>query len=133
MVKLIEFLFDRTQKYFMPRITIIDVLVIGFIPYWVYLAFKWKPIPMRYAVIFLITLISLIVGNIIGGIIAVKYNAPGLSPLLPSYIIYEVFPFYWTLVNILSIGVGILPFRPWRKTRSYQQKQDETQSEIIDA
>jgi hypothetical protein len=57
---IIELIFQKTHHYFVPGIFSTDILLIGFIPFWIYLGYKWKPSKRRILVISITSLLSLL-------------------------------------------------------------------------
>jgi hypothetical protein len=129
---IIELIFQKTHHYFVPGIFSTDILLIGFIPFWIYLGYKWKPSKRRILVISITSLLSLLSVIIIAAILCVKFGGDGSSPLLPKYLIYDIFPFYWSTAFVLGISIGILPFKPWRKTHNSLLKSNAVEEGIID-
>lgn len=113
-VGIVEYIFKNYQLYFVPRITIFEILAIGFIPFWSYLSYSAFVSIKKILITNLIIVTSLISSIYIGGLIAVQFDNR-ISPLLPEYLVTEVFPFYWSVVVLFGISTPLLLFRPWRK------------------
>ncbi|MFT5822389.1 MAG: hypothetical protein ACI8ZM_003645 [Crocinitomix sp.] len=113
-IELIEYIYENYQLYFLPRASIFEILAIGFIPFWSYLCYRPTATFVVALSTNLIILLSLVLFIYLGGLFAMQFDNR-ISPLLPEYLVSEVFPFYWSVVVLIGIAFPILFYRPWRK------------------
>jgi hypothetical protein len=113
-IELVEYIFEHYLLYFVPRIGLLQILIIGFIPYWAYLCYRPKASWAKILSTNLIFLLSLVLFIYLGGLFAMQFDNRA-SPLLPKYIVMEVFPYYWIAIVILGVMFPMLFYRPWLK------------------
>lgn len=124
------YFFERTSHFLAIRITYFDFFFIGFIPYWVYLAQRQKPDRSRQLAVFRLLLFCLVT-FFFGGIwlsIQIDYRS---SPLLPAYLIEEPFRLYYTVLNLLAIGIPLIYFKAWRGAQTSFRERVEEDDDLL--
>lgn len=124
------YFFERTSHFLAIRITYFDFFLIGFIPHWVYLAQRQKPERSRQLAVFRLLLFCLVT-FFFGGVwlaIQIDYRS---SPLLPAYLIEEPFRLYYTLLNLLAIGIPLIYFKAWRGAQTSFRDSVEKDDELL--
>jgi hypothetical protein len=129
-VGLVEYIFEHYLLYFVPRIGLLQILIIGFIPYWAYLCYRPKASWAKILSTNLIFLLSLVLFIYLGGLFAMQFDNRA-SPLLPKYIVMEVFPYYWIAIVIVGVMFPMLYYRPWlRRTNT---NKESIKNELLDS
>lgn len=100
------------------QITIIDLVLVSFIPVWALLLYRRKENISIKTIILCngMILLSLTIVIILAFIYCDRY-VPSPSPLSPDYVVLTPFPFFWTLILFLGI---FLPY-VWIGVRTTKQ------------
>ncbi|NOQ71748.1 MAG: hypothetical protein GQ574_07100 [Crocinitomix sp.] len=127
---LVEYIFAKHQIYFIPRITIFEILAIAFIPFWSYLCYRPTATVKKIISTNLIIVLSLFLFIYLGGLFAMQFDNR-ISPLLPEYLVTEVFPLYWSVVLLVGISFPMLFFKPWSKRTNITR--ESISKELLDS